>query len=265
MPDSQQSGFADSLPIVGAGLAAATTIGQAVSGAVNLRKDKRELSRLSNPFYKIQDEYFQNKNMSEQLASSGLTPAAKDYFTTQSERGLGSGLNALTTMGGSPNDVAHLFDAFSGSVRDNAAQDAEAQLNNIKYFMGANKDLAGQKTMQWTINDYQPHQAKLKELTERIAADKQNIFGGATGVAGAVGALGTTLQNDDLMKNLFPKPSSSSPLSGIPDPFSGPGSNSTGSNDAGGQGGKNSYSDGGDAGGDPAWMQQLKDYLNRPR
>jgi hypothetical protein len=188
------------IPAIIGGLASA---GQAISGASNLRKDKAELARLSPAFYKIQDEYYGNYNQAAEMAGSGLTAGAKDYYSDMAGRGLGSAIGATMESGGSPNDIAKMFDSYNQSIRSLGVEDSERQVANIKYFQQVGKDLAGQKTQQWVINEYAPYQNKLKELTNRIAADKQNIWGGIQGVAGAAQAGVTAMQNDKLLNDLF--------------------------------------------------------------
>lgn len=181
-------------PIAGAALG----IAQYFGANKDIREAREELNELDTPFYKIQDEYFQNKNMAGELAQGGLPAATKDYLASERDRAFGSSVSGISQTGGGPNDFAGLFDSYNRSLNQTAAQDAAAQVENIKYFAGANKDLAGQKTTQWALNEYQPYQNKLKELTQRIAAGKQNRMGGLQTAIGGVGAAGTALQNKGL-------------------------------------------------------------------
>jgi hypothetical protein len=134
-----------------------------------------------------------------------LTAGAKDYYSDMAGRGLGTGISGVLQAGGSVNDISKLFDSYNTSIRELGVKDAEAQIGNIKYFQQVGKDLAGQKTQQWAINEYAPYQNKLKELTQRIAADKQNVWGGIQGAIGAGQAGVTTMQNENLINNLFKK------------------------------------------------------------
>jgi len=181
-------------------------IAQTISGAVNLKKDKAELSRLKPAIYKIQDEYYNNYNQAAELAQGGLTQGAKDYYGDMAGRGLGTGISGVLQAGGSVNDISKIFDSYNNSIKDLGVRDSEAQIGNIKYFQQVGKELAGQKTQQWAINEYAPYQNKLKELTQRVAADKQNIWGGITGAIGAGQAGVTSMQNERLINNLFKTP-----------------------------------------------------------
>lgn len=175
-----------------------------VKGLQEAKRSKRELDRLNRQLYQIQPEYFENRNLAAVEAGQGLTSAAKDYMTSEAGRSLGAGIGALTqTGGGSVNDIAKLTDIYNRSTRQIGAEDAEKQLANIQYFMNTNKELAGQKTMKWAINEYQPYQAKLKELQDRQAAAQQNIMGGLQMILGANSANNTANSNQALLNNLF--------------------------------------------------------------
>ena len=184
---------------VSAGLSILQSGAQIYEGLHGMKKDQAELDSLKTPFYKVQDEYFQNNNLAAGLAEGGLTQSSKDYLTTQSERGLGASIGALTQTGGGSGDISKLFDTYNRSIANTAAEDSQAQINNIKYFMDTNKDLASQKTIQWGINEKDPYEKKLSELKSKLAADKQNVFGGASSAIGGVAALGTSYQNQDLI------------------------------------------------------------------
>lgn len=191
------------MPTGAAVLGAGVEVAKVISSAHNLKKEKEELAKLHPAFYKIQDEYFQNKNIAGSLAQGGFTQTTKDFFTSGVELGLGSSMNALLKAGGSPNDIAGLMDVYGRSISGFGAEEGDRHIKNIQYFMDKNKELAGQKTTQWAVNEYQPYQAKLKEITERRAADTQNLWGGMEGVVGAASAYGTGQSNAKLMAKLF--------------------------------------------------------------
>lgn len=200
--------------LIPAALGVLTGGAQAISSAIGLKKDRKELDRLKQPFYKVQDEYYRNNNQAAELASGGITQGAKDFYSDMAGRGLGAGISGVLQAGGSPNDISKIFDSYNTSIRKLGVDDAEAQINNIKYYHQTNRDLAGQKTQQWAINEYQPYQNKLKDLTERVAANKANIWKGVQGVVGSVQAGVTASQNNKLLDNLF-KGSAGDPTGGF--------------------------------------------------
>lgn len=187
---------------------------KAIGAGKQLKKDKAELARLTPAFYKIQDEYYNNKNSAAELAQGGLTQNAKDFYGDMAGRGLGTGVSGVLQAGGSPNDIAKIFDSYNTSISELGVKDAETQINNIKYYHQVGKDLAGQKTQQWAINEYAPYQNKLKELTQRIDADKKNIWGGIDQAIGSVQAGVTSMQNEKMINNLFKSGNSGAEMGG---------------------------------------------------
>lgn len=170
-------------------------------------KAQEELSKLKQPFYKIQDEYYQNKNIAAEMAGEGLPESTKNYFTTEAQRGLGTAIGGTQEAGGvGGNDAARLYDVYLKNINQTAAQDASARIGNIQNYFTAAKDLAGQKTMKWTLDEYQPYQRKLKELTERISAAKQNKNNSINTAIGTLGAAGTAWSNNNLIDTMFKKP-----------------------------------------------------------
>jgi hypothetical protein len=198
-------GVGDVLSVAGPVLGIAAGAFQYIGAARDEKRAKQERSRLKTPFYKVQNEYFQNRNLAASQAQGGLPEATRDYLTEESSRGLGTAIQGISQSGGSPNNYADLFESYNRSIKQTAAQDAAAQVENISRFMATNKDLAGQKTTQWAINEYQPYQNKLKEITERIKAAKLNKSNAIQTAIGGVTAAGSAVQNSDLMSKIFPK------------------------------------------------------------
>jgi len=176
---------------------------QFFKSASDMKRNKRELERLRPVFYKVQDEYYQNRNMATELAQGGMPQATKDYLTSESQRGLGAGIEGILSSGGDPEAISSLFDSYNRSINNASAQDAQMWVDNIGRLMAANKDVAGQETMKWTLNDYQPYQARLKQLTQNMANAETNMWSGASGVMQGLTSLGTSTSNEKGYNDLF--------------------------------------------------------------
>jgi hypothetical protein len=200
--------------------AEAVGIGQFISGLTNEKKDKAALAALHPAFYKIQSEYFQNRNISEQQAGQGLPSAQRDYMTQGAERGLGAGIDAILRGGGGVNDASLLLSQYNQQIGKIGAEDAAQHIANLEYFKKANADLAGEKTKQWAINEYQPYEAKLKELKQNVQTDEQNKWGGLTSAVSSMIGAGTASSNKSLMNKLFAKPSPDGSMMSVQDPYS---------------------------------------------
>lgn len=190
-------------PAAIAGLAqAGIGIAQGIGGMIQAKKARNELEGLEQPFYKIQEELFQNRNLAAQQAQMGVPQATMDYITSETQRGLGSSVSALRQTGGSANNVSDLFAQYQRGIQQNAAMDAQQRVANLGGFLKENQELAGQKTMQWAINEFQPFQNKVQALQGRIAQGNQMIGGGLSNVLGGAASYGTATQNSDLIAQL---------------------------------------------------------------
>jgi len=188
---------------VAAGAAVVTAgvgIYKSVKSAKQEKDAKRQAALLNQPKYQIQPEYSQNKNIAAGLAGQGFTSSAKDYLTTENQRGLSTGIGAIESLGGGASDISKLYGAYSRSVSNTAAKDSEVQLQNIQNFMQANKEYAGQKNMAWSLNDDRTYQNKMKELKMAQQIADQNKWEGINSTVSSISALGTSMSNANLLK-----------------------------------------------------------------
>lgn len=184
-------------PIISAGLG----IAKSIFGASDAKKARRELDSLTPVEYNIQNEYFDNRNIAASQAATGLPEATQNFYTTETQRGLGSSLGTLTQVGGiDPNITNQLLDTHNRGIQAIAAEDANRIKDNIRYFIDQNSKLAAQKTMKWAINDYQPYQRKLKQLYQRQRVGEENMWGGIGDTISSLAAYETAKQNEDLNK-----------------------------------------------------------------
>lgn len=156
---------------------------KAISGW-NQLKDAREIAKNAvRPQYNIEDEYYDNVDIAGNLAQSGLTQESKDFYSTQADRGLSSSLDALMATGGGINSVSKAYDTYLQGNNRIASEDADRRIANIKNLMDQKSILAGQKTQQWAINEYEPYKDKMRAATQGAESGRQNIFNGISGVA----------------------------------------------------------------------------------
>lgn len=183
-----------------AGAEAAASIGvnlaELIGAGHRIKKETAELNALKQPFFRIQDEYFQNKNITAGEAMGGVGQSVKDFAATQRDKGLSTSISSMLQAGAMPGDITKLFDVYDSSVAGEAARDAEAHRQNIQMLMNANKDLAGQKTTAWGVNEFAPYERKLKQLTENITQEKMNKSAALQGIVSSIGSFGTSTMNN---------------------------------------------------------------------
>jgi hypothetical protein len=180
-----------------AGVSAGVSLYKGLKAHSQDEKAAREGSALRRPFYTIPMEYNEDKNIWEEAAGQGLSSAEKQYAGQQRERGLSSSLSALKQTGAGPNEFAGLNKIFDDSLNSQSVADANQHLQNIQMFTKANEELAGQKGIQFGINELQPYESKLKEIQDRRTAAQTNennavnegigsLAAGATGYNSAI-------------------------------------------------------------------------------
>ena len=181
---------------VGVGAVSLVSSGVKAIGAGKAEKRaKAEGDALRRPFAKVEDEYFQNKNIAEQQAVSGLNATEKGNLQDQRGEAFGSSIDALSRTGGSPNDFSKVISLFNDSLKNEAGLDSQKHAENIDYFMKANADLAGQKTTQWALNEYQPFESQLKSIQDRRAAAITNKNNAINEGVSSLAALSTSINS----------------------------------------------------------------------
>jgi hypothetical protein len=188
---------------IAAGTTAAIGGAEFISGLEGKKKDERAEKNLTQPFYQIQSEFQQNRNLAAQQAGQGLPTATKQYETQEAQRGLGTSLGDILKSGGDVNAASMLLSGYNNNIGKIGSADAEQHQANIQYFMKANSDLAAEKEKQWSINELQPYEAKLKELKQNVQTDQSNEMQGLTTAAGAASSFATGNSNAALIKKLM--------------------------------------------------------------
>lgn len=191
--------------IVLGGLQAGKGIFDIFKGGSDYRRAKSEMDRLQRPFYEIQKEYEQNRNLAGSFAGQGLPTSTRDYYTTESQRGLGSAFETSTTMGGSPNDVSNILDTYMRNIGQIAAQDATARLANFDRFINENSKMAGQKITQWHMNKFQPYADKMSLLSQQMNIAKQTQNAGWNSIIGAGQSIISNMQAEEDRRAINPK------------------------------------------------------------
>lgn len=186
---SSQSNFqhmAIPLLAIGIGLMAAAGAAKSIHGANQAKQGRRMAAQNIRPEFEIQPEFIDNQALAASLAQSGLPESSLQYYTSNLERGLSSGTSAMLQAGGGPNAVSGLFDQYQQGLSGIAAADAQAKVNNIRYFIDRNRDLAEQRTMQWSLNKYEPYKDTARTAAQLQATGTENIFSGVSQIGSSL-------------------------------------------------------------------------------
>ncbi len=176
----------------------ALALAKGASGYFAARKAKKERESLKEPFYKVQDEYFQNKNLAASQAQGGFDASSLSYLTKENQRGLSSTLGAISQTGNTPNITSDILDQYRNNLEGIGFQDNQLHTAKIQDYMNRNLQLADQKTTQWAQNVLYPYQNKLQLLHQNEAIGKQNMWGGASDLGNIASSYATSRMNNDL-------------------------------------------------------------------
>lgn len=175
------------------------SIYQLGTGISQISKAKRMEENNPRPTFDIQKEYFDNQSLAQSMAQGGLTDKALDYYTTESRRGFTAGTDTSLQVGGSVNSINSLFDNYQRGLQEVAMKDSQLQTENMKYLIDRNKDLAGQKTQKWVLNEYEPYKDTAQAVAAMRAGGAKNINTGLSTAAGVGASLYTANLNEQML------------------------------------------------------------------
>jgi hypothetical protein len=177
-----------------------SAVGKIAGGFAQTAHAKKLAKNNIRPTFDIQKEYFENRDIAANMAQRGLSDQALSFYGDQAGRGLSASAAATLQGGGGINALQGQLDTYQQGIRSIAAQDAELQNNNIKFFTDRNADLAKQKVQKWVIDKYEPFKDTAKAAAQERAAGLQNINTGVSEGLGVVSNAAMAGLNKDLLQ-----------------------------------------------------------------
>lgn len=132
-----------------------------------------------------------NQKMAQNMASQGLPQQSLNYYTSNINRSLGAGINAILSGGGDLNMIQSLVGGASNQFNQVMAQDAEQKLANQGVLMQQNQNVANENQMNWNTNTYQPYLDKYNRAAQMTNSGMTNFQNGMIGSAGTANAAAT--------------------------------------------------------------------------
>lgn len=153
-------------------------------------KDAQRRAKLNiRPTYDIQQQYYDNQNLAASQAQTGLSDAERNYYNTNAERGLSSGIGAALQTGQGPNAVGGLYDSFLRGQGAIANTSDQLKTQKLATLMQANNALADQETQKWALDKYEPFKDEAKAIAGQKTAGQQQTNDGLNTIAGSVSSL----------------------------------------------------------------------------
>lgn len=172
------------------GASAAVTAGlglyKTLKGSSEVADAKRRAKLNVRPSYNIQQQYYDNQNLAASQAQTGLSDAERNYYNTNAERGLSSGIGAALQTGQGPNAVGGLYDSFLRGQGAIANTSDQLKTQKLATLMQANNALADQETQKWALDKYEPFKDEAEAIAGQKTAGQQQVNDGLNTVAGAV-------------------------------------------------------------------------------
>lgn len=164
-------------PIAGLG-----SIGEAGYGLYQLLQGNSDINT-PRPLRTTDPNILQNQKIAQSIASQGLPDSAKNAYTENINRALGSGINAILEGGGDINMISSLVGGATGAYKNLAAQDANQKLANQQVELDANQNVANQNEMNWNWNTAQPYLQKYAKGSQETNSGVGDIFKGLASAA----------------------------------------------------------------------------------
>ncbi len=165
--------------IPGVGTAVGGAIGAVyglASGLINAGKAKKEASALgkSRPQYQIPAYAGQDVALAESDLANGGSAAAKSAYQEGMDRDLSASLDAVLKGGGSPNNIADVFDRSAEGRQRYAIMQDNLRLNQFNNVVKAHDYYNDQLDKEYQLNKFAPWADKAQaNAAERNAASTQ--------------------------------------------------------------------------------------------
>lgn len=186
----------DKWSAISQGVGAVAGLAQTLIGNGQVKRANRRLKTLLNEreLYQVNDRVYDAEQMAINQAQTGYGADTLNYITNQSENALSSGLNAVTSLGGDPNNVMNLVNLNFQNVMKTAADN---QL--LKYQKFANVYDTMSKVVQAEDAEFADRQALWKD---KVALQAQQAQAGAANMQSGLN-LGLSALNNFATQNLY--------------------------------------------------------------
>lgn len=173
---------------VGAAVQGGLGVAQSVIGLINAGKLKREAEQLkeSRPDYKLNPLVNDELSFAESSLANGMSAAAKTGYEQGIDRDLSTSLDAILKGGGSPNNVADIYDRSQVGRQKLAMLQEQIRQQQINNLVSAQRYKTGEQDKQWQINEFAPWADEAQANANQRVANNQMIWSGL-GAAGAAG------------------------------------------------------------------------------
>ncbi len=189
----------DPITIAALGAQALTGLVQGVTGILQKGKAKRMAASNKRPFYNIPQTELENKRIADRNAARGLSDEARNLYTQSSDRQLTAGIDAITTGGGTVDNIAELYTAANSGVSKMALLDDQMRVENMRRLTEENNRYSDSMDKQWQVNQWGPYADKAQAAAALSKQGTDNTWKG-------VNTIGESVANYATAKSDYPNP-----------------------------------------------------------
>lgn len=157
---------------------AAIGAGQTAWGAIQKEKARKAAAANTMPEYEINSEEKDMLRLAQSQAGQGMSDAAREAMRSNTDRYLGTGIDAILRGGGNANAISGLAGNVQSQVNQMAVYEDQARLKNLESLQAARARMSANKDKAYQINEYQPWANRAQAINEQMRGANNMIQSG---------------------------------------------------------------------------------------
>jgi hypothetical protein len=165
---------------------AAIGAGQMAYGASQKKKYQNAAAANVMPEYQINPEEGAMMRQAESMAGQGMSDAARESMRANTDRALGTGIDAILRGGGNANAIASLAGNTQNQINQMAVYEDQARLKNLENLQNQRARMSANRDKVYQINQYQPWANRAQAINQQLMGAQNMMQGGFNTMAGGL-------------------------------------------------------------------------------
>lgn len=194
--------------------------GELAYGAHLKKKAQQAAAANVMPEYKIAPEEQQMLSQAESMAGQGMSDAAREALRANSDRALGTTLDAMLRSGATANSIGKTAGQTQAGLNQIALYEDSARINNLKALQEERARMSANRDKAYQINKYNPWANRAQAISGQLDAANNTINSGINTIGQGVLGIANNFGGQPHMPNYnyMPQQPSISPSSYGPNP-----------------------------------------------
>jgi hypothetical protein len=155
-------------------------------GASQKKKYQREADANKMPEYQINQEERDMMRQAETMAGQGMSDADREAMRSNTDRAMGTSIDAILRGGGNPNAIASLAGNFQNQINQMAVYEDQARLKNLENLQNQRARMSANRDKAYQINQYQPWANRAQAINQQLMGAQNMMQGGFNTMAGGL-------------------------------------------------------------------------------